>query len=130
MATVARQCKAKKKSGTRCEAYAVIGSDFCLTHDPGRAKERAQRNRAGGLAKAAPKATEGVDAPKVESIADVIALINFTIADLWLLENSVPRARGLLAAASEAIKALQIGELEDRVAALESMLNARKDTAA
>lgn len=125
MAT-ARQCKSKKRNGSRCEAYAVAGSDFCLTHDPARAKERAERNRRGGLAQAARKATEGIDAPRIESVGDVLALVNFTIADLWLLENSVPRGRGLLAAAEGAIKALQAGELGERVAALEAVLQARK----
>jgi hypothetical protein len=126
MATVARQCKAKTKNGKPCGGYAVTGSRFCLTHDPGRARERAERNRAGGLARLSPKATEGQDAPKIATVADVLNLVNATIADLWLLENSVPRARGLLAAAEGAIKALQAGELGARVATLEAVLSSRK----
>lgn len=125
MAMIAKQCKAKTKGGARCGAYAVTGSDFCLTHDPARAKERAERNRKGGRAKASPKATAGIAAPQIESIADVIALVNYVIADLWLLENTVPRARGLLAAGDAAVKALEIGELEARVAALEAALKER-----
>jgi hypothetical protein len=97
----------------------VQGSNFCLTHDPQRAKDRAERNRKGGRAKRSPKATDGVPAPRIESIADVLAIVNFVVADLWLLDNTVPRARGLLAAGEAAVKALEIGELEERIAALE-----------
>jgi hypothetical protein len=126
MATVARQCKAKTKSGKRCEGYALTGSDFCLTHDPKRAKDRADRNRRGGRAHRSPKPTEGVAAPKIESVADVLAIVNFVIADLWVLDNTVPRARGLLAAGEAAVKALEIGELEERVAALEKIASEGK----
>ena len=123
---IARQCRAKTRSGKRCGGYAVKGSAFCLTHSPERARERAARNRRGGLARIIPKATAGQDAPRIESIGDVLLLVNLTIADVWLLENTASRARALLAAAETAIKTLQIGELEARVAAIESALKLRE----
>ena len=123
---IPKQCKAKTKSGRRCEAYAVAGSDFCLTHAPERARDRAERNRKGGYAKRAPKPSANVAPPKIESIADVLAIINLVIADLWVLENTVPRARGLLASCEAAAKALEIGELEARVAVLEDALKLRE----
>jgi hypothetical protein len=114
-----RQCKAKTKSGAQCAAYAVKGSRFCLTHAPERARERAKRNKRGGEARRAiPKVSEGIDAPRIANVGDVLGLVNWVIADTWHLENSAPRSRALLAAADQAVKVLQIGELEDRVRAL------------
>jgi hypothetical protein len=119
------QCKATKRGGKRCEAYAVKGSDFCLTHAPDRARERAERNRRGGLARVIAKASAGAPAPKIGEIGDVLGLVNSVIGDVWLQENTAPRARALLAAAAQAIECLQIGQLEERVKALEDVLKAR-----
>jgi len=122
-----RQCKAKTKSGAQCAAYAVKGSKFCLTHSPERARERAKRNKRGGEARRAiPKSSEGVDAPRIANVGDVLGLVNWVIADTWHLENSAPRSRALLAAADQAVKVLQIGELEERVSALEKFLSEGK----
>lgn len=116
---ISRQCKARKRNGARCEAFAVIGSVYCLTHDPKRAQERRARNRAGGLARIAPKATNGKSAPVISSVADCLQLLNDVISDLWVLENSVPRARGLLAASDAGLRVLDAGNLAERIAALE-----------
>lgn len=123
MATPA-QCRANTKKGTRCTAFAVKGSEFCLTHAPERAKERAARNRRGGLARVIPKVAG--DAIEVASMTDVLGLVNAVILDTWQLENSAPRSRALLAAAELAIKAMQIGELEERVARLEQLITEGK----
>ncbi len=118
------QCKAKTKKGTRCEAHA--GSDgFCFFHSPLRAADRAKAHKRGGRAKIAPKPTAGVPCPQIESIADVLALVNFVVRDIWELENTCPRARTLLSAAAEARADVSAGELEQRVARLEQALAQR-----
>lgn len=124
---MARQCKAKTKSGARCAAYAVIGSDFCLTHAPERARERAERNKRGGQVKATPRPSAGIDAPKIANVQDVLGLVNWVICDVWQQENTAPRARALLAAAAQAIECLQIGALEARVKALEELMSDGKN---
>ncbi len=111
------QCKGVTKSGKRCGGYAVTHSGFCFTHDPDLVKARAERNRRGGLARAVKKVSGA--AVQVSKIEDVLELVNKTILDSWELENTAARSRVLLGAADMAIKAMQIGALEERVAALE-----------
>jgi hypothetical protein len=52
-------------------------------------------------------------------MADVLSLVNATLADAWILENTPARVRCLLACATVAIAALQVGQFEERIAALE-----------
>lgn len=125
MVTLAKQCKAKTKSGRRCEGYAVTGSDFCLSHDPRRAKDRTARSRKGGRNHAVPKLLKEWTR-KIESIGDLLDLLNLTIADTVAQDNTAARSRVLLQAIETGIKALEIGELENRVAALER--NAKGET--
>ncbi len=92
-----------------------------MTHAPDRAKERAARNRRGGLARTAVPKVSG-NAVQIVTMADVLKLVNATLLDTWELENSAPRSRALLAAADMSIRAMQIGELEERVARLEQLI--------
>ncbi len=123
---MAKQCKALKKNGQRCTAYAVKDSAYCLTHSPERASERAERNRKGGRARQTPKATAGEPAIVLATITDVLRLVNAVVRDLWLQENTAPRARALLAAGELAIKAMQLGDLEERVRKLEQAKEAKE----
>ncbi|MGB8645626.1 MAG: hypothetical protein WCF84_10340 [Anaerolineae bacterium] len=116
------QCEAKNAQGKRCGGYTVGGGRFCFAHDPARAKDRAEARRRGGQARQSPKASEGLPAVKIAGISDVLTLVNATIADVWLLPNSPARGRVLLAAAAAALEALQIGQLEERVRALEARI--------
>lgn len=123
--SMAKQCKATTKRETRCP-NAASASGYCFTHDPDRVAERSAARRLGGLRRH-PARVSG-DAPvRVETVVDVLCLVNAVIADAWVLENTPARARALLAAGDAAIRALQIGELAERVAALEERLT-RGDT--
>ena len=122
----ARQCRSKTKFGARCQANA--GADgLCYFHSPSQARTRARARRCGGLARVIAKATQGKAAPVIANVGDVLGLVNDVIADVWLQENTAPRARALLAAAAQAIQCLQIGDLENRVKALEDVLKMRGD---
>jgi hypothetical protein len=62
------------------------------------------------------------DAVKIESLADVLRLVNAVITDTWKQENTASRSRALLACADTAIRSLQAGEMESRLAAIEAAL--------
>jgi hypothetical protein len=118
---MATRCKGTKRNGERCAAYAVTGSGgYCLTHSPAHTQERLARNRRGGLARTACPRVSGA-AVTVEKIADVLRGLNSVILDTWQQENAAPRSRALIAAYVETIKAMQIGDLADRVTRLEQM---------
>ena len=121
---MATQCKALKNNGKQCTAFAIKDSGgYCLTHSPKHRKERAARNRKGGKARQIAKVSGA--AVTVENIGDVLRGLNGVIRDTWELENAAPRSRALIAAYDETIKAMQIGDLENRVKRLEESLGGK-----
>ena len=126
MATTAnRQCKAKNRRGEPCGAFAVADSDYCYWHDPTKARERAEARRRGGQARHGRRISETEFRPpvRVSGVDDIMSILERTILDLLRLENSISRARALIYAASVGLKALEVGELEERIAVLEQKLS-------
>ncbi len=117
------QCTATKADGSRCNAQALTGSDLCFTHDPERAQERAAARRRGGHNRRTPKAEDPSGYPtRLRSVADVQAVLERALADTWAQENSGARTQALVRLAHGALKALEVGDLEERLAALEARL--------
>jgi len=56
---------------------------------------------------------------------DVIDLLNRSVNDVLQLENSINRARCIATLAGVLIRALEFGELEERLAAVEAALKGR-----
>ena len=124
MTSTARSCKARTKRGDPCGAYALPHSDFCFHHDPTRAQERRDARQKGGRARHGRKiqVTADVHSVTLHEVGDVLPLLSQAIKDVLLLENSVARARTIGYLAGVAIKALELSELEQRVAVLEKTL--------
>ncbi len=59
----------------------------------------------------------------IETVADVMGLLRRAVADTLMLERSLGRARTVGYLAGIMLKALEVGELEERIAALEAQLN-------
>jgi hypothetical protein len=94
---------------------------YCFVHDPERATEAAEARRMGGLR----RRKEGTiavayDLPGLDTVAGIRRLVDIVVTDGIGLDNGIARLRVLIAAASTAITLLKVGELEDRVAALEA----------
>jgi predicted transcriptional regulator len=104
----------------------VNDSEFCFTHAPERAKERARAHKRGGQNRITPKV--GTWNKRIATIADALDCLNdLILPDLIALENTVPRARALIAAIESAIRAIDAGELETRLTALERILNEQQN---
>lgn len=121
------RCKSKNKNGKACLGYAITGSQFCFTHDPTRAAERARAHKKGGTNR--PRANE-IPFPEnlnVKTGEGLLVLMEQVMRDTWGLENSVARSRtlGYLAQIQKGV--LAVGELEQRVAALEAILKQRNN---
>ncbi len=93
-----RPCKAHNKRGEPCGSYAVTGSDFCMNHDPARAAQMAAARVKGGRARhgrtVGPTAAPG-QTVRLESVGDVLRLIERAVNDALAMENSLSRARTL-----------------------------------
>ncbi len=123
---MARQCKARTKSGNRCNAAASTDG-FCFAHSPSRTAERAAARKLGGFNRRTAARVSG-EAVNVQSLADVLKLVNAVILDTWQLENSPARNRVLLGCADTAIRVLQSSEIEQRIAAIEAALKIREQS--
>ena len=116
-------CKASNKRGGPCGAYALHGSAYCFAHDPTRAADRYGARSRGGRARhgrslgAVATGDQGV---KLASMGDVVALLQETVRDVLTLENSIARGRCVGYLAGIAVKALEVSDLEDRIASLEA----------
>lgn len=126
MSTAPRQCEATNKRRRQCEAHALPDSPYCWFHDPAKVEERKQARANGGQARAGRTITQGNTQPRdIKTVGDVLALLNDTVGDCLLLENSLARAQTIARLAMAMVKCFEVNELEARMAALERALKLR-----
>ena len=124
---VDRTCKAAKENGESCRAAPLQNSDYCAMHDPAHADEMAEARRLGGLRRRKEKAVSGAyDIEGLENVQQVRRLLEIAALDTLSLENSIARSRTLAYLAQVALKALEAGEMEERLRALEQALKPRE----
>ena len=123
---VVRTCNALKEDGSRCQAAPLLDGDFCLLHSPEHAEEMAEARRLGGLRRRREKTVSGAyDFDGLADVAQVQRLLEIACLDTLSLENSVARSRTLAYLAQVALKALEVGELAERIDALERLVAPR-----
>jgi len=101
----------------------LADSDYCWAHDPENAAAAAEARRVGGMRRRREATLAGAyDLTALDTVGGVRRVIDIVLVDTLSLDNGVPRNRTLLAAAMAALKALETGELQDRVEALEAIV--------
>jgi hypothetical protein len=113
-------CEATNSRGLPCEMPAVTGSAFCFAHDPERAADRREARRQGGLNRRSAISGEPVN---ISTSADVLDLIGLAVGDTLAQENSANRSRALATLLQVALRALEVGNQEERLARLEGLLD-------
>jgi hypothetical protein len=117
------KCKAKTQNGQPCQAQAIKDSKYCFIHDPAQGAARAKARKRGGERHRTP---HGGDASTilsdVKTLEDAKKILIYTLAEIMPMENSLQRARVLIALFDSFVRALEIGELEERITALEDLL--------
>ncbi len=125
-----RVCKAVKDDGSRCEAAPLTDGEYCFWHDPDHAEEVAEAGRLGGLRRRREKTVAAAyDLEGLGSIEQVRRLLEIAMLDTLGLENSVARSRTLAYLAQVALKALEVGEFQERLRALEAAMGPRLQAA-
>ena len=120
-------CASTKENGQPCRSPKLRDSDYCLMHSPEHAEEVAEARRLGGLRRRREVAVSGAyDFGGLQSVGDIRRLLEVAVLDTLGLENSISRARTLAYLATSAIKLLEAGEFEQRLAALETVMLGRK----
>jgi hypothetical protein len=119
-----------KDDGQPCRAPRLRDSEFCFWHSPEHAEEAAEAQRLGGLRRRREKAVAGAyDFDGLDSVPKARRLLEIAALDSLALENSVARSRTLAYLAQVALKALEVGELAERIDALERLVAPRLEKA-
>ncbi|OQY87269.1 MAG: hypothetical protein B6D41_11845 [Chloroflexi bacterium UTCFX4] len=125
-----KTCKAKNGRGEPCAAHA--GADgYCAFHSPAHGKARAEGHKRGGERNRVPHGGGAEGLPKrIRTLTDVLAVLDYALAETLPMENSIQRGRLLVALAHAFVEAIKTGELEARVEAIENALKARGEVKA
>ena len=119
-------CRSQKTNGEPCRATPMRGKDFCFWHSPEHAEEAAEARRLGGLRRRKERITQGAyDFDGLEDVTKIRRLLEIAVVDTLALESSIARSRALAYLAQMALRALEVGELEDRIDALEEAMRPR-----
>ena len=122
----ARRCEQVKEDGERCRATPMRDSAYCFWHSPDTRQEAEEARRLGGLRRRRERTVAGAYEFKgLEAVIDIRRLLEIAVLDTLSLENSVARSRTLAYLAQTALKCLEAGELEDRLALLEAAVRSR-----
>ena len=121
-----RSCAFVMPDGQACRAGPQRDRPYCFAHDPERAEEAADARRLGGLR----RRKEGTiavayDLPGLDTVVGIRRLLDIVVTDGVGLDNGIPRLRVLISTAVAAMNLLKVGELEERLAALEGVIGHR-----
>jgi hypothetical protein len=106
----------------------VAGSDpaRCFNHAPERAPERAKARKRGGEATRTPHLFGlSAEPAALRDVGSVQTVLERTVHETLAQANGHERSRAIGALLMIALKALEVGELEGRLAALEEQLTRR-----
>jgi hypothetical protein len=120
---MATRCAGRQRDGRACGAWPIRDEPYCLWHSPQHQEEAEEARRLGGLRRRRDKTLAGAyDITGLGSIEDLRRIVEIVVLDTLSLENSVARSRTLIAAVLASTKLIEVGELEARLAALESAM--------
>ncbi len=115
------RCAHVHQSGKRCGGYVIAGSAYCFAHAPEQATKRDDARRRGG--QAGRMATVPASAVTVRSLGDVVGLVEATINDVRTGRVDVRIANAVGYLANVAMKAIEQSDMEQRLGALEAVLD-------
>lgn len=122
-----KQCQAIKRDGEPCNASASEAG-YCFTHDATKGRERAVARRNGGLKRITPHVADAsLITKETRTIKDVMTILDYALQESLVLSNSIQRGRLLVSIVHGYIEALKVGELEQRLEAIEMTLKMRKE---
>ena len=123
-----RQCAYRQPGGEPCRAAPLRDSEFCLMHSPDHAKEVQEARRLGGLRRKREATVVGAyEFDGLSTVDGIRRLLEVAVLDTLGMENSIARSRTLAYLAQVALRTLEVGDLEQRIAALEEIVRRQRD---
>ena len=118
---VSRTCAFVMPSGQPCRAAPLREGQYCFVHDPDHAEEAAEARRLGGLRRKREKTVAiAYEFQGLQAAEQLQRVLEVAILDTLSLDNGVARNRTLGSLTMTALKALEVGDVEERLAALEA----------
>jgi hypothetical protein len=119
------------EKGKPCRQAPLRGEQYCFWHAPQTSEEAAEARRLGGLRRRKERITQGVyDFEGLDDVSKIRRLLEIAVVDTLTLESSIARSRALAYLVQMVLKALDVGELESRIAILESYIEEWRGNAA
>ena len=126
---IPRRCKGGRSDGDPCRMAPLLDSQWCWAHAPANADAAVEARRLGGLRRRREGTLSGAyEYQGLTSVAQIRRLLDIAVLDTLGLDNSLARARTLIAAAQATAKLLETGELEARLQTLEGAVLGRRLT--
>lgn len=98
----------------------VTDSLYCFAHAPERAQDRAKARKQGGNNRQTPHAPTGArESVSLRDVPSIQLLLERVTADTLVQENSERRSRAMGSLLAIALRVLEVGGIEERLAALE-----------
>ena len=121
-----RACRAIAHGGRPCQAPPLRDEDFCRMHSPEHAEAVTDARRLGGQRRRRDATVATVyDFDGITSVEQIRRVVEVGVLGALELENSLSRSRTLGYLAQVALRTLEVGEFEDRLAVLESAIRQR-----
>lgn len=121
MSRKATGCVERNGKGEPCGMRPLRDSDRCFTHDPKRGAARAKARKRGGRHRRVGLAFDPpAEAPRLRDVGAIQQQLETAMFDTLRLENSHNRSRTIGYLLGFALRALEVGELEERLSALEA----------
>lgn len=122
-----RTCQHVRADGSLCRSAPMRDEAFCFWHSPAHAEEADEARRLGGLRRRRERTVAGAfEFAGLSTVSDIRRLLEVAVIDSLSLENSVARSRTLAYLAQTALRCLEVGELEERLASLEAALRSQE----
>ena len=122
-----RQCAFRFPTGVPCRAAPLRDGEFCLMHSPERIREVQEARRLGGLRrKRESTISSAYQFDSLNSVEGIRRIVEVAVLDTLAMENSIARSRTLAYLAQVALRTLEIGDLETRIADLEESTRIKK----
>jgi hypothetical protein len=119
-----RQCTFQTQTGEPCRAAPLRDGEFCLMHSPEHSKEVQEARRLGGLRRKREATVSGAyDFDSLNTVDGIRRLVEVAVIDTLGMENSIARSRTLGYLAQVALHTLEVGNLEERLEALEQSIH-------
>jgi hypothetical protein len=90
-----QRCRATTSKGKQCSGFVIADSEYCFTHSPEHAEERAQARQRGGKNRAAPPNNSPFPDADINTARGLATFVTQLIQDTWTLQPSISRARTL-----------------------------------